>query len=45
VSDAVIYEGGDDGIVTITLNRPDLRNPISDREMVEALLAARGWRS
>jgi len=40
VSDAVIYEGGSDGIVTLTLNRPDLRNPISDIEMVEALLAA-----
>ena len=40
MSDAVIYEGSDDGIVTLTLNRPELRNPISDSEMIEALLAA-----
>ncbi len=40
VNDAVIYEGAADGVVTLTLNRPDLRNPISDKEMVEALLAA-----
>jgi enoyl-CoA hydratase/carnithine racemase len=40
VSDAVIYEGGSDGIVTLTLNRPELRNPISDMEMIEALLSA-----
>lgn len=38
--EAVIYQAGDDGIVTLTLNRPELRNPISDREMIEALLAA-----
>lgn len=43
MSQAVLYEAGDadnQGIVTITLNRPDLRNPISDPEMIEALLAA-----
>jgi enoyl-CoA hydratase/carnithine racemase len=40
VSELVIYEGGEDGVVTLTLNRPELRNPISDREMIEALLAA-----
>ena len=40
VSDAVLYEGGSDGIVVLTLNRPELRNPISDNEMVEAILAA-----
>ena len=40
MSDAVLYEGGDDGIVVLTLNRPDLRNPISDKEMIEALLSA-----
>ena len=40
MSDAVIYESEGDGIVTLTLNRPELRNPISDLEVVEALLAA-----
>ena len=40
MDEAVLYEGGDDGIVTLTLNRPELRNPISDSEMVEALLGA-----
>jgi enoyl-CoA hydratase/carnithine racemase len=40
MEELVIYEGGDDGIVTLTLNRPDLRNPISDKEMVAAILAA-----
>lgn len=39
MSDAVLYEIDDEGIVTLTLNRPDLRNPISDPEMVEALVA------
>ena len=28
------------GIVTLTLNRPEVRNPISDNDMIEALLAA-----
>lgn len=39
MSDPVLYtqEGG---IVTLTLNRPDLRNPISEPEMVDALEAA-----
>jgi enoyl-CoA hydratase/carnithine racemase len=40
VSDPVIYETDNDGIVTLTLNRPELRNPISDPETIEALLAA-----
>lgn len=40
MNDAVIYEADDAGIVTLTLNRPDLRNPISDPEMIEALVAA-----
>jgi enoyl-CoA hydratase/carnithine racemase len=39
LSDAVLYETDGEGIVTLTLNRPELRNPISDMEMVEALLA------
>ncbi len=29
-----------DGILTLTLNRPELRNPVSDADMIEALLAA-----
>ncbi len=29
-----------DGIVTLTLNRPEQRNPISDADMIEALVAA-----
>jgi len=40
LTDAVLYECDADGIAVITLNRPDLRNPISDPEMVSALLAA-----
>lgn len=40
VTDLVLYEGGSDGVVVLTLNRPELRNPISDSEMVEALLGA-----
>ena len=40
LSEAVLYEADDEGIVTLTLNRPDLRNPISDTEMIEALLSA-----
>ena len=40
MSDAVLYETDAAGIVSLTLNRPGLRNPISDGEMIEALLAA-----
>lgn len=40
MENAVLYEADAEGIVLLTLNRPDLRNPISDMEMVEALLAA-----
>lgn len=40
VNDPVLYDVDADGIVTLTLNRPELRNPISDPEMVEALVAA-----
>ena len=40
MSDPVLYAIDDEGIVTLTLNRPDLRNPISDPEMVEVLVAA-----
>ncbi|MBN8502517.1 MAG: enoyl-CoA hydratase/isomerase family protein, partial [Sphingomonadales bacterium] len=34
----VLYELDADGIATITLNRPELRNPISDLDLIEALL-------
>jgi enoyl-CoA hydratase/carnithine racemase len=40
LTDAVLYEADGEGVVTLTLNRPELRNPISDREMVDALIAA-----
>lgn len=40
MSGPVLYEMDEQGIVTITLNRPEMRNPISDEEMIEALLAA-----
>ncbi|WP_211100674.1 crotonase/enoyl-CoA hydratase family protein [Acuticoccus sediminis] len=38
MTDPVLYERDDDGIATITLNRPDTRNAISDHDMIEALL-------
>lgn len=37
---AVLYEIDENGIVLLTLNQPDLRNPITDPDMIEALLAA-----
>ena len=40
MSDPVLYAIDDEGIVTLTLNRPELRNPISDPEMIAALVAA-----
>ena len=39
MTDAVLYEQ-DDHVVTLTLNRPEKRNPISEREMVDGLVAA-----
>jgi len=39
-TDPVLYETNADGIVTLTLNRAETRNPISDPDMIEALLAA-----
>lgn len=39
MSDAVLYEIDDEGIVTLTLNRPELRNPITDAEMIAAMIA------
>lgn len=34
----VLYSLDADGVATITLNRPELRNPISEADMIEALL-------
>ena len=39
MTDAVLFEQ-DEAIVTLTLNRPEKRNPISERDMVDALVAA-----
>ncbi|WP_439546120.1 crotonase/enoyl-CoA hydratase family protein [Sandarakinorhabdus sp.] len=39
MTDLVLYEA-DGAIVTITLNQPELRNPVSDDDMVDAILAA-----
>jgi enoyl-CoA hydratase/carnithine racemase len=39
MSDLILYQQ-DGAIVTLTLNRPELRNPISDADMVDALVAA-----
>lgn len=36
----VLYDMDAQGVVTITLNRPEMRNPISDHDVVQALLAA-----
>lgn len=38
MGELVLYEADGKGVITLTLNRPDLRNPISDQEMVDALL-------
>ncbi|MCW1428300.1 crotonase/enoyl-CoA hydratase family protein [Novosphingobium sp. JCM 18896] len=40
MTDAVLYEIDDEGIVTLTLNRPEMRNPITDHEVIDALIAA-----
>lgn len=39
MTDPILYDLDADGIATITLNRPELRNPISDLDLIEALLA------
>ena len=39
MTDPVLYDV-EDGIATITLNRPEKRNPISERDMVDAIVAA-----
>jgi enoyl-CoA hydratase/carnithine racemase len=38
----IVLTSIDLGIATITLNRPELRNPISDIDMIEALVSAIG---
>jgi enoyl-CoA hydratase/carnithine racemase len=40
LTDAVLYDADEEGIVTLTLNRPELRNPITDKDVVDGLLAA-----
>ena len=39
MTDHVLYHR-DGHIVTLTLNQPELRNPVSDDDMVDAILAA-----
>ena len=39
MTDALLYEQ-DGSIVTLTMNRPDLRNPISEPDMIDAFEAA-----
>ena len=39
-SDPVILKARDDGVVVITLNRPERRNPLTDGDLLEALLGA-----
>lgn len=39
MSEILLYEQ-EGGIVTLTLNRPALRNPVSDSDMLEALIGA-----
>lgn len=39
MTELVLYEA-DGPIVTLTLNQPELRNPVSDDDMVDAILAA-----
>lgn len=38
MADPVLYQLDSDGIATITLNKPDLRNPISEHDLIDALL-------
>lgn len=40
MTDLILKEADERGIVTLTINRPELRNPISDPDMIEALLSA-----
>ena len=40
MTDPLLYDHAEDGIVTLTLNMPDKRNPISERDMVDAIVDA-----
>ena len=40
MSDPVTYQADSHGIVTLTLNRPETRNPLTDADMLEGILAA-----
>ncbi|MDE2435396.1 MAG: crotonase/enoyl-CoA hydratase family protein [Sphingomonadales bacterium] len=40
MDDAVLYEAAANGVVTLTINRPELRNPISEADVIEGLLGA-----
>jgi len=40
MSDPVLYSLEDGGIVLLTLNRPDMRNPLTDADMLSGILAA-----
>lgn len=40
MSDLVLYSPAEDGIVVLTLNQPELRNPITDADTIAAILAA-----
>lgn len=40
MSDPVLYEIDGEGIVTLTLNRPEVRNPLTDRDMLDGILDA-----
>ena len=39
MSDLVIYTPANEGIVVLTLNQPELRNPITDADTIAAILA------
>ena len=39
MADPILYER-DGGVVTLTLNQPELRNPISDNDVVDAIVTA-----
>jgi enoyl-CoA hydratase/carnithine racemase len=40
MNDPVLYQKDSQGIVTLTLNRPETRNPLTDRDMLDSILDA-----
>lgn len=40
MTDVILRDDDGRGVITLTLNKPELRNPISDLDMVDALVAA-----